>query len=661
MENHSSNAYPYFGEELMMQQFALLAESIQKALPPENEGQRAIAQQLANINSKQEKWPQRILQVYRDRNLPVFTIEAVTKLNQAHTAFVDDVNDTRRRQKESLKSDMGRKKKQLDDLQSKRDKCIDSYESVVMSCQREQNLHPPHSFERVRLGSQIDAAQDAYASSMRRLQQSENVLRQELTVIERNYIPIRVLSNQSNQKNLICPKNNSSLGWIPHLDSYQLIQNVKPPPKEEIFRHISFEPESQLTNLPLSIFNIIQFADQIGATDQTLLTMLIIYLRQYKPVVLETLDTKKKSLNAVIETLSFHCTTTNEKAVVLHRLRSFQRAKHETFAASISRFDGLHVFFLQLDQPSEADQIRHLSYQTLRQVTPYLISPKCGSAFGQWVVESVKLQTEITKESIIRIVTSLESHDDLRLTSSRQLPGFLITTTLNLPPGESEITLQANAALGNNSPPKLFPPPLTKPPTRPSSSSNSSSSGRPSSAGKSPTFQQRSKSRDKSKSPGRQSSKSPNRNNRDDRGRSPSVKPQASTSRSASRSNSTAAYIAEIDTLQYYSIHNKSPVTVRKQSMPSMFRRPLTPKTYSQLKGNYFFKTNPDRFKDVMKDSRCLRCWSKQHRASACTVYTKPTPGPCRYCHYLYHKTEDCRFYDENGKSRNPSRSKSPA
>ena len=195
---------------------------------------------------------------------------------------------------------------------------------------------------------------------MRRLQQSENVLRQELTVIERNYIPIRVLSNQSNQKNLICPKNNSSLGWIPHLDAYQLIQ------------------------------------------------------------------------------------------------------------------------------------IRHLSYQTLRQVTPYLISPKCGSAFGQWVIESLKLQTEISKESIIRIVTSLESHVDLRLKSSRQLPGFLITTTLNLPPGETEITLQANAALGTTPPPKLFPPPQIKLPIRPSSSLNSSSSGRPSSAGKPPTFQQRS-------------------------------------------------------------------------------------------------------------------------------------------------------------------------
>ena len=123
-----------------MQQFALLAESVQKALPPENEGQRAIAQQLSNINSKQEKWPQRIMQIYRDRNLPVFTIEAVTKLNQAHTAFVDDVNDSRRRQKESLKSDMGRKKKQLDDLQVRRDKCIDIFDQIAISSQREINL-----------------------------------------------------------------------------------------------------------------------------------------------------------------------------------------------------------------------------------------------------------------------------------------------------------------------------------------------------------------------------------------------------------------------------------------------------------------------------------------------------------------------------------------
>ena len=383
--------------------------------------------------------------------------------------------------------------------------------------------------------------------------------------------------------------------------------------------------------------------------------MLTIYLRQYKPLILETLDTKKQNLGAVIETLAFHCTTTLEKATILQRLKTFQRAQGESFAACISRFDGMHVFYLQLDQPSEAEQVRLLSYQT---VTPYLISAKCASAFGQWIVESVKLQTEITKESIIRIVTSLESHVELRITTSRQLPGFMITSTLNLPPGETDVTLQAHAAVG------VTPTPLQthKSPSRSGSSSRPpyppsgrppSPKPRPPSPGK-PPFS-KSRSRDRDNQPRRKPSPSPNRNTKVERGRSPSAHPSSSAPRSAS----TNAYMAELDVLQYYSIHSQSPSTNRKRSMSSVFRRPLTPKTYSDLKGSYFFKTNPERFKTVWKDGRCLRCWSKEHRAAACPVYTKPTPSPCRFCHYLYHPSDLCLYYDAEGKSKPASRSTS--
>jgi hypothetical protein len=658
----TTNNYSYFAEEMLLSQFSLLAENIQKALPPDSQGKYEIAQQILRINSKKEKWPSRILSLYRNRTLPVFSMEGVTKLNQAHAAFINDVNDTRRRQQDSLKSDMSRKKKQLDDMKSKKERYIDSYESVVLAARNEQNLYSPNSFEYAQFSSKIASAEAAYLSSMRRLTSAEDVVSHELTLIERNYIPIRLLSNQSNQKNLICPTNNSFLGWIPHLDSYQLIQNVKPPPKEEIFRHCSYEPESKLTNLPLSIFNIITFADKIGATDQTLLTMLTIYLRHYKPIILETLDTKKQNLNAVIETLAFHCTTTLEKAAILHRLRTFQRNQYESFAACISRFDGLHVFYLQLDQPSEADQVRLLSYQTVRQVTPYLISAKCSAAFGQWIVESVKLQTEITKESIIRIITSLESHADLRSVTSRQLPGFMISATLNLPPGETDLTIQAQAALGvtpsNPSP--------SKPPSRSGSFSKPSPTtfGRPPSPGKprppspgKPPFPNKSRSRDRDQNTARRSSPSPNRNNRNDRGRSASTRSPGPTS----RSSSTSAYIAELDVLQYYSIHAKSPKTDRKKPMSSVFRRPLTPGTYGELKGSFFFKTNPERFKNVMKEGRCLRCWSKSHRAAACIVYTTPTPSPCRFCHYLFHSSDQCRFYDDKGKSKPPSRASTPS
>ena len=54
--------------------------------------------------------------------------------------------------------------------------------------------------------------------------------------------------------------------------------------------------------------------------------------------------------------------------------------------------------------------------------------------------------------------------------------------------------------------------------------------------------------------------------------------------------------------------------------MPTLFRRPLTPKSYEYLQGTYFYKTKLDRFKNVMREKRCLRCYSLQHRAAACPV-----------------------------------------
>jgi hypothetical protein len=124
----TTNNYSYFAEEMLLSQFSLLAENIQKALPPDSQGKYEIAQQILRINSKKEKWPSRILSLYRNRTLPVFSMEGVTKLNQAHAAFINDVNDTRRRQQDSLKSDMSRKKKELDDMKSKKERYIDSYE-----------------------------------------------------------------------------------------------------------------------------------------------------------------------------------------------------------------------------------------------------------------------------------------------------------------------------------------------------------------------------------------------------------------------------------------------------------------------------------------------------------------------------------------------------
>ena len=130
-----------------------------------------------------------------------------------------------------------------------------------------------------------------------------------------------------------------------------MIQNSTCPTDQEIWRRISYEPATQLSNMPLSIFNLIHFADKIGATDDILLQMICSYLKKYRPSILDALDQKKGSLPAVIESLAFQCTTDQEKCEVLQRLRSFSRLKGESFATCFTRFKSLHIFHLQLDQP----------------------------------------------------------------------------------------------------------------------------------------------------------------------------------------------------------------------------------------------------------------------------------------------------------------------
>ena len=42
------------------------------------------------------------------------------------------------------------------------------------------------------------------------------------------------------------------------------IQQDKIPPEAEILRNVSYEPDSQLSNLPLSIYQLLKFVEKIG-------------------------------------------------------------------------------------------------------------------------------------------------------------------------------------------------------------------------------------------------------------------------------------------------------------------------------------------------------------------------------------------------------------
>ena len=143
--------------------------------------------------------------------------------------------------------------------------------------------------------------------------------------------------------------------------------------------------------------------------------------------------------------------------------------------------------------------IRMMLYNTIRSLSPYLLSPKCAHAFGTWVRENQMLGIAITKEAIIHYITDLEVHLEFKNTQPRQILGHLIsTTTLNLPPGEAEITLSAHVAT------PTLPTPEQAKQRQPSRSSSQQSKN-----GSKRSF---SRGRDKDSDSRRRTSQSPNRN-----------------------------------------------------------------------------------------------------------------------------------------------------
>ena len=77
-----------------MTQFSIQAENIQKALPAGHEATQRIADQIKCLKTKCERWPEKIIQTWLKRNIPVFSSEAVTKLIQAYCSMVEEVNES---------------------------------------------------------------------------------------------------------------------------------------------------------------------------------------------------------------------------------------------------------------------------------------------------------------------------------------------------------------------------------------------------------------------------------------------------------------------------------------------------------------------------------------------------------------------------------------
>jgi hypothetical protein len=75
-------------------------------------------------------------------------------------------------------------------LEAKREKIVDSYDSVNLTWRRELTLHQPNSFEYAQLEARVRSAYESCQNSIQCLAASERQLRQDLAFIERNFHPL---------------------------------------------------------------------------------------------------------------------------------------------------------------------------------------------------------------------------------------------------------------------------------------------------------------------------------------------------------------------------------------------------------------------------------------------------------------------------------------
>ena len=130
-----STNFNYLAEDTLFSQFTQLAENLCRTLPPGTEGVQAITAQVKKLRARKEEWPAKIMDTWQARQIPLFSQQAIHKLISANSAWVEEVNEIRKKQKETIRVDINRKKKLLDDIQQTKLAKEDSFQINLLETQ----------------------------------------------------------------------------------------------------------------------------------------------------------------------------------------------------------------------------------------------------------------------------------------------------------------------------------------------------------------------------------------------------------------------------------------------------------------------------------------------------------------------------------------------
>ena len=131
----------------------------------------------------------------------------------------------------------------------------------------------------------------------------------------------------------------------------------------------------------------------------------------------------------MIDTLSLQCSTAAEVTQIKHELSRFQREQHEPFSTAVARFDSLYSHLSELKAPISKNELSRLSLQTLKLITPYLISNGSATIYRDCLQSKLSLDREVNRDRIIQCVLKLENNDKSKLDQNRGITYHLASNT----------------------------------------------------------------------------------------------------------------------------------------------------------------------------------------------------------------------------------------
>ena len=99
------------------------------------------------------------------------------------------------------------------------------------------------------------------------------------------------------------------------------------------------------------------------------------------------------------------------------------------------------------------NELTRSSLQTLKLITPYLLSNGAAKIYGDWLQSELSLDRDVTRDRIVQCVIRLENNDKFKLDRDRGIPHHLAATQLGILDAAPDPPLPAFLAQG--------PPPIT--------------------------------------------------------------------------------------------------------------------------------------------------------------------------------------------------------